>query len=935
MPVDRKSVDSGMDNSSRGSLSSAEKPGKNVSPVSATVPKPSKSASWFFRSTPVPPVDEVEQPSIDVSSAGKDSVIESIGTVSTASDTAYSDDSNIVRIRRTSSGSSIAVGDEGYSNATLEVDSKNQLFGGRSVFDPNKISLFEHTETLNPGIIYRYPQEAEPPPIEVADFCMPVGAKLFRINPTDEETTSLRLLYSHEGSRSSRCFIFVLEDRTVEADAQEDDDLCASSGRLYGVCVLHPRLVASSTPSTAPAGPTFDFLAPVCYCFITRFPLFDFFFKVIFGMIQNERIIRMEGVQQNPLDTAYERRSYRYVPDNVITSILDELSKTRPPRFGEELRFTMPTSLSVIDYTRSSPRGDLTEHYGNSLSWALPVLLDWLPPQIITLAISLLMCEAKLIVIGDEPGMVSCVVMSLMALLKPLNWVTPLIPVLPLKHIDFIEAPLPIVAGVVLYGEAFAMQNANYLRLTQTPTGGVTSVHLSAPGAENSSGNDSSTHFLSSPDLATTYILSRCGEDGNVTAVLDLCKPDIFVRSSQIEIAKKYRFPGLEEFLDSVDDLFSKYRAANCPDYAPPTCSNYAINGRMVDEANMFQDMLNNYLVKFADESCKKFDSFDFEAATLAAQDPQKVLTTVLYSDDSEAKTTLESPLPAERRATADTPAAASDASAPIKESASPSASTPVSEGGEATRGNRSRSVDSDKNQIVDLRAMTAPTLSASPLDASRPPRDVPTSLTLSFIPGDEDDQIFYLKFYATQMFCQYKEEMDAGMQCPAPATTDNPYNAERLSGADKVSLHLDTPSVPADKVDTIPATINTDGVHLHVQTDGSLSEAYPPTTVFGSSASSRRTPSAAGATKFFPVLSRSGKLAIVDTDGVEATAAPMPDIGAPQVPQQPQEAAHQSETEGEAQTAEGNSSDSMSEPAVTTNVAQNLDVDSDLVSEV
>jgi hypothetical protein len=823
------------------------------------------------------------------------------------------------------------VGDESYSNATLEVDSKNQLFGGRSVFDPNKISLFEHSETLNPGIIYRYPQEAEPPPIEVADFCMPVGAKLFRINPTDEETTSLRLLYSHEGSRSSRCFVFVLEDRTVEADAQEDDDLCANSGRLYGVCVLHPRLLAPSTPSTAPAGPTFDFLAPVCYCFITRFPLFDFFFKVIFGMIQNERIIRMEGVQQNPLDTAFERRSYRYIPDNVITSILDELSKTKPPRFGEELRFTMPTSMSIIDHMRSSPRGDLTEHYGNSLSWALPVLLDWLPPQIITLAISLLMCEAKLIVIGDEPGMVSCVVMSLMALLKPLNWVTPLIPVLPLKHIDFIEAPLPIVAGVVLYGEAFAMHNANYLRLTQTPTGGVTSVHLSAPGADNTTDSSSGAYYLSSPDLATSYILSRCEEDGNVTAVLDLCKPDIFVRSSQIELAKKYRFPGLEEFLDSVDELFKKYRSVNCPDYAPPTCSNYAVSGRMIDEANMFQDMLNSYLVKFADDSCKKFETFDFEAATLAAQDPLKVLTTALSGDESEAKTTLESPLPAERRAST----TAADA-------------TPVSEGGV----NRSRSVDSDKNQIVDLRAIAAPAMSSSPADASRSPRDVPTSLTLSFIPGDEDDQVFYLKYFATQMFCQYKEEMDAGMECSAPAaaaaSTEHPpshgtsaaasghdassenANTGSLSGSNKPSLHVDTVSSTSDNKDDSTAA-TTDGVHLTLQTETSSSEIHSVPAPL-SSYSSRRTPSAAGAAKFFPVLSRSGKLAMVDTDGVEATAAPMsPRASSPAEPQEAEEAT----TAALLGEAEEKNSGSTPEPATTADSTQSVDVDNDLVSEV
>lgn len=59
-------------------------------------------------------------------------------------------------------------------------------------------------------------------------------------------------------------------------------------------------------------------------------------------------------------------------------------------------------------------------------------------------------CEAKVLVVGVEPGLVSCGVMSLLSLMRPLSWVAPVIPVLPIKHLDFIESPVPIVAGLVL-----------------------------------------------------------------------------------------------------------------------------------------------------------------------------------------------------------------------------------------------------------------------------------------------------------------------------------------------------------------------------------------------------------------------------------------------------------------------------------------------------
>ncbi len=61
------------------------------------------------------------------------------------------------------------------------------------------------------------------------------------------------------------------------------------------------------------------------------------------------------------------------------------------------------------------------------------------------------MCESKLIVVGDEPGIVSCAVIGISALLRPLSWVAPVIPILSHKLMDFVEAPVPIIAGELLF----------------------------------------------------------------------------------------------------------------------------------------------------------------------------------------------------------------------------------------------------------------------------------------------------------------------------------------------------------------------------------------------------------------------------------------------------------------------------------------------------
>jgi hypothetical protein len=84
-----------------------------------------------------------------------------------------------------------------------------------------------------------------------------------------------------------------------------------------------------------------------------------------------------------------------------------------------------------------------------SSAWALPTLMSWVPVETLVWTIGLLLCESKIIVVGTEPGMVSCGVMGILSLIRPMLWLAPLIPMLPVKHIDFVESPVPILAGLV------------------------------------------------------------------------------------------------------------------------------------------------------------------------------------------------------------------------------------------------------------------------------------------------------------------------------------------------------------------------------------------------------------------------------------------------------------------------------------------------------
>ena len=160
----------------------------------------------------------------------------------------------------------------------------------------------------------------------------------------------------------------------------------------------------------------------------------------------------------------------------------------------------MAPTVSTISYTRSAPVGEFPEHFINAAEWALPPLLHWLSPKIIAWAIGLLMCEVKLVIIGSDPATVSCGVIGLTSLLKPLQWVSPMIPIMPLKHIDFLESPVPIIAGMVLDGDSTAPQS------------------------------------LASDTITPLSLLQLCDDGESVTAVLDMAARDIYTLTEHDEV---------------------------------------------------------------------------------------------------------------------------------------------------------------------------------------------------------------------------------------------------------------------------------------------------------------------------------------------------------------------------------------------------------------
>lgn len=237
---------------------------------------------------------------------------------------------------------------------------------------------------------------------------MPLGSSLKRILKKDEDSVTQEILYGHgQSKRSARCFIFILEDKTTMCD-DIDDEHGTGTGRLFGVCVIHPRLLKGTSSTVSPAdlptgtanaigeGPdgspraAVEFEAAVCYAFITRYPLFDFFFQMIWDIITVERLHRMEAMTL-AAETDLDRRTYEYLPESTLNDVLERLSALSAPNYGNDLHFLAGPALNPIHWTRHVPVKDFAEHAANAAEWALPALLSWIPANLLVWTIGLLM----------------------------------------------------------------------------------------------------------------------------------------------------------------------------------------------------------------------------------------------------------------------------------------------------------------------------------------------------------------------------------------------------------------------------------------------------------------------------------------------------------------------------------------------------------------
>ena len=402
---------------------------------------------------------------------------------------------------------------------------------------------------------------------------------------------------------SNDCFIFVLDDKTVkttkiEPCVQNDEHVASPGNRLYGICVQQARklsvpvrTVSNALSSSADMEDIqraldvcstdrdedeidsprfFAFESKVCFTILSRFPLFDFFFEII------QQIIHLDEEDRWKESMTGRKRTNKegYIPSGLLNEVIGRLIKLPAPHYGASLSFNVRLGRSMTVHglrlspsshakivlngaemaqtaTPSGPGTDW-EHHHMSGVWSLSVLLSpvALPVELLVRLLGLMLCEAKLVILGTDLCLVSAIIMGLQTLIMPLEWVAPAISILPLKLTEFVECPVPLLAVLIVEPTEMktfcppqtsrSVANSPCANSSKRPSRSFhfSPVKVEIPDSTGQREAAGSSASLQSACLRAAKLLKRCGEnmsnrdggeEGMLSAVLDSDERELFL----------------------------------------------------------------------------------------------------------------------------------------------------------------------------------------------------------------------------------------------------------------------------------------------------------------------------------------------------------------------------------------------------------------------
>ena len=185
----------------------------------------------------------------------------------------------------------------------------------------------------------------------------------------------------------------------------------------------------------------------------------------------------------NDIDGATRDRDSRngsglITQDDDVLTILHEYNSTPVPEPGYtatisfsaaplELKFKRwrsPRDLS-IPYRISDPNMMLSEASASAGAWAVCALARNMSLENMITMLSCVLLEKQVVVFCPTLGVLTGIVFSMMPLILPFVWQSVILPVMPSNMIDFLDAPVPFIAGIQHKTEVVREKSSDLIRV--------------------------------------------------------------------------------------------------------------------------------------------------------------------------------------------------------------------------------------------------------------------------------------------------------------------------------------------------------------------------------------------------------------------------------------------------------------------------------------
>ncbi len=359
---------------------------------------------------------------------------------------------------------------------------------------PSKVRLFEYffearlqprvEEKIMPKgeVLFAFEPKEMPLPANVVDFCfdntcneknIPVSDVSKFLKLPNKMKPFVFLLSNHGGTNAwSAPEYFTPTPRGLNEGfsdgrfetlsefqvSSKKQQYCSLDESLYGVCISVNKVVKVCSPQNNSLEKEKDFtkkkveyqavtepppvvseqilerfmLVPHALCMVSRFPFFSLFFQVL------EKLARSREME------------IHNTKDELVL-FLQDLYAREVPRRGKALhmpRLQLQWSRDQVVARPDQLCSRFEERWGYLSTWCIPQLMDSLPLDQLLMLVGCLLLEVKVVVVSSSLQDVSSAVLGLVALTRPLLWVNPVIPFLPAKMAQIVEAPVPLIAGV-------------------------------------------------------------------------------------------------------------------------------------------------------------------------------------------------------------------------------------------------------------------------------------------------------------------------------------------------------------------------------------------------------------------------------------------------------------------------------------------------------